>query len=413
MPSERNQRLGLRIVASFSGVAALMLGAALPASADDAITPTDQQVVINGAGWGHGKGMSQYGAYGAAKAGLTYDQIVAFYYTDTTLGDLTDGNTMRVWITADNDSALHFRPVAGQIVTDSAGKKVTLPTSSKYTKWRISKKSSKRVLYYRNTSGKYVKYSNKLSSTRTWYVSNPKTGTVKLAMPDGSTRTYPGKLVLRFTSGKAITVNYLSMETYLRSVVPAEMPASWATEALKAQAVAARTYAAKERSAKSPSSVYDICDTSACQVYKDVSYRYPTTDAAIAGTANKVVLYQGKLALTQFSSSNGGWAAGYPGVPYLAAKQDPYDPVRTWSVTLSAAAIQKAYPSIGTFTSIQVTGRADVGPYDGQGRVAKVMITGTAGSVTVSGGSFKSKFGLKETLFSLSTTGTVNPLSKK
>jgi SpoIID/LytB domain protein len=79
MPSERRQRLGLRIIASFSGVGALVLGAAIPAAADDAITPTDQQVVINGAGWGHGKGMSQYGAAGAAKAGLTYDKIVAFY----------------------------------------------------------------------------------------------------------------------------------------------------------------------------------------------------------------------------------------------------------------------------------------------------------------------------------------------
>lgn len=413
MPSESRQRLGLRIVASLTSVGALVLGAAIPAAADDVVTPPDQQVVINGAGWGHGKGMSQYGAYGAAKAGLTYDQIVAFYYTDTTLGDLPDGNTMRVWITADSDSALHFRPVSGQIVTDSAGKKVTLPTSSKYTKWRVSRKGSQRVLYYRNTSGKYVKYSNKLSPTRTWYVSNPNTGTVKLAMPDGSTRSYPGKLALRFKSGKAITVNYLSMETYLRSVVPAEMPASWASEALKAQSVAARTYAAKERSAKPKGYVYDICDTSACQVYKDVSYRYPTTDAAIAATANKVVLYQGNLALTQFSSSNGGWAAGYAGVPYLAAKQDPYDPVRAWSVTLSAAAIQKAYPTIGTFTSIQVTERADVGPYDGKGRVSKVVITGASGSVTVSGGSFKSKFGLKETLFSLSTTGSVNPLSKK
>jgi SpoIID/LytB domain protein len=395
------------------GAGALIAGGAtLPAQADDAITPTDQQVVVNGAGWGHGKGMSQYGAQGAAKQGLTYDKIVSFYYTGTTLGSLPSGNTMRVWITGDTDSALHFRPVAGQIVKDSAGHKLTLPTSSKYTKWRISRSGANRILYYRNTSGKYLQYANKLTKTRVWYVSNPKTGTVKLAMPDGSTRTYSGKLALRFNGSSAITVSYNSMETYLRSVVPAEMPASWSAEALKAQAVAARTYAAKERASKPAGAAYDICDTSSCQVFKDNSVRYATSDAAIKATANKVVQYKGALALTQFSSSNGGWSAGSLEYSYLSAKKDPYDPVRTWTKTISAATIQKAYPTIGTFTSIQITGRIDVGPYNGMGRATTVAITGSAGSVTVTGGTFKSKFGLKETLFSFTTSG-VNTTAAK
>jgi stage II sporulation protein D len=407
-----HQLLARTLATVFAASALVAGGVALPAFADDPVTPPDQQVIVNGAGWGHGKGLSQYGADGAAKQGLTYDKIVAFYYTGTTLGSLPSNNTMRVWITADSDSALHFRPASGQIVKDSNGHKVTLPTSSKYTKWRISRSGSNRVLYYRNTSGKYVKYSTKLTAASNWSVSNPKTGRVKLALPNGSTRTYSGSLSLQVSGGKAITVNSLWMEYYLRSVVPAEMPASWSPEALKAQAVAARTYAAKERQAKSASSVYDICDTSACQVYKDVSVRYPTTDAAITATANKVVLYKGELALTQFSSSNGGWSAGYIGVPYLVAKQDPYDPIRTWTKTISAATFQKAYPQIGTFVSIQVTGRIDVGPYDGLGRATIVKITGTAGSVTVSGGSFKSKFGLKETLFSFTTTA-INTAAKK
>ncbi len=413
MPSQRHQWPVLRAVAAFVGTVALIFTAPAIASADDAISPTDQQIVVNGAGWGHGKGMSQYGADGAARAGLSYEQILAFYYAGTTLGPTPGSSTMRVWITADTDSGLHFRPVAGQIVTDSAGHKVTLPVSATYTKWRISRSGSNRVLWYRNAAGTYLKFASKLTPTRTWYVSNPKTGTVKLAMPDGSTRTYSGKLSLRFRDGRAITVNYLSMENYLRSVVPAEMPASWSVEALKAQSVAARTYAAKERAAKPAGTVYDICDTSACQVYKDNSRRTASTDAAIAATSGKVVLYKGALALTQFSSSNGGWAASFVGLSYLSAKRDPYDPVRAWSVTLSAAAIQKAYPSIGAFTSIQVTTRADAGPYDGKGRVLLVKITGNAGSVRVSGSSFKAKFGLKETLFSFAPTGTVNPLGKK
>ena len=413
MPSVRSQRLLARALVTLLGAGALIAGGAtLPAQADDAITPTDQQVVVNGAGWGHGKGMSQYGAQGAAKHGLTYDKILSFYYTGTTLGSLPSGNTIRVWITGDTDSALHFRPVAGQIVKDSAGHKLTLPTSSKYTKWRISRSGAKRVLSYRNSSGKYVTYKNKLTATRVWSVSNPRTGTVKLAMPDGATRTYSGKLLLRFSGTKAITVNSVSMETYLRSVVPSEMPASWSAVALESQAVAARTYAAKERSAQPTDASYDLCDTSSCQVYKDNSARYATSDSAIKATANKVVQYKGALALTQFTSSNGGWSAGSLGYSYLSAKKDPYDPVRTWTKTISAATIQKAYPTIGTFTSIQITGRIDVGPYNGMGRATTVAITGSAGTVTVTGGTFKSKFGLKETLFSFTTSG-VNTTAAK
>lgn len=413
MPSVRSRRLSVRALTTVALSAAVIVPTVFdtPARADDAVRPADQKVVVNGAGWGHGKGMSQYGASGAAKKGLTYDKILGFYYTGTTLGTLKN-TTMRVWITADSDATLDVRPVAGQIVKDSAGHKLTLPTGTKYTRWRISRVKSTRVLSYRDASGKYHTYATTaLTATRVWYISNPKTGTVKLAMPNGSTRTYSGSFGLRFKGSGAISVNYVRMETYLRSVVPSEMPASWSTEALKAQSVAARTYAAKERADTPSGSAYDICDTSACQVYKDNSGRVTNTDKAITATAGKVVLYKGQLALTQFSSSNGGWSASGSGLAYLAAKKDPYDPVKTWTKTITGASFEKAYPKIGTFVSVQITARQDVGPYDGAGRVSSVKITGSAGSVTVSGGSFKSKFGLKETLFSF-TSNTVNTTKK-
>ncbi len=389
----------LGVVALTAGV----LGSAVPAHADAAVSPKSSAITIVGAGWGHGKGMSQYGAYGAATKGLDYAEIMAFYYPGTKLDSLPSGNRIRVWITADNDGILHFRPVAGLRVRDSAGKTVTLPTSTKYRKWRIIKSSGKRVLQYLNSSKKYVTYKNKLNGKRVWYVENTKTGTVKLAMPNGDTRTYRQKLALRFTSTGAKTVNYVSMETYLRGVVPAEMPASWALEAVKAQAVAARTYAAKLRSSVSSGSIYDLCDTSACQVYKGVAAEYSSSDKAITATANKVVTYKDKLALTMFSSSNGGWSAsGGADYPYLTAKKDPYDGVKrdqTWSVTLSSSRIQKAYSSVGTLKSVQISARDGDGTYGG--RVETVKITGSKGSVTVTGGSFKSKFGLKERLFKL------------
>ena len=408
-----------RTLLAVSGVLALAGGTAAPARADDALVPTDGKVIITGHGWGHGRGMSQYGAYGAAKQGLTAAQILAFYYSGTTLGTL-ENNTMRVWISADTDGKLHFRPATGLVVYDSAGKSLTLPTGSKYTKWRISRSGSKRVLWYRNTKGTYVKYSTKLSASRVWWVKNTKTGTVKLAMPDGSTRTYPGTLAFRFLNGSGITVNYLSLETYLRSVVPAEMPASWGSagngglEAVKAQAVAARTYAVKVRAGKPSGSTYDICDSSSCQVYKPVDYRNSISDAAISATAGSVVLFNGQLALTEFTSSNGGWSASNPSLPYLAAHADPYEassgnPYATWTKTLTTAQLQAAYPSIGTFSSIQVSARTGLGPYAGAGRATTILVVGDKGTVSVTGASFKSKFSLKETLFALSMTPAPNP----
>lgn len=412
-----------RSLIALAGVLALAGTAAPPARADDALTPTDGKVVITGHGWGHGRGMSQYGAYGAAKQGLTSEAILAFYYTGTALGSQAN-NTMRVWISGDTDSKLHFRPASGLVVYDSAGKTLKLPTSSKYTKWRISRSGSKRVLYYRNAKGTYVKYGNKLDAKRVWWVKNTKTGTVKLAMPDGSTRTYPGTLALRFSGGKAITVNYLSLETYLRSVVPAEMPASWGSaanrgfEALKAQSVAARTYAVRTRANKPSGSVYDICDSSSCQVYKPLSYRNSISDAAIAATAGQVVLYAGQPALTEFTSSNGGWTAGNPQLPYLAVHADPYEqfspnPYATWTKTLTTAQLQAAYPAIGTFASIQVTARTGSAAFESGGRVATIVVTGDKGSVSVTGASFKSKFSLKETFFTVSVAPVVNPAAAK
>jgi SpoIID/LytB domain protein len=416
MPFPRATRSLIAVV----GVLALAGGTATPASADDTVTPADGKVVITGHGWGHGRGMSQYGAYGAAKKGLKVDEILAFYYTGTTLGTLPN-STLRVKISADTDGQLHFRPGAGLVVSDSAGKKVKLPTSKKYTKWRISRSGSKRVLSYRNTAGKYVAYKNSLSATRAWSVKNTKTGTVRLAMPDGSTRSYPGKLTLNFSGSTAITVNYVTLETYLRSVVPAEMPASWGStasggfEAVKAQSVAARTYAVRTRALKPSGSPFDICDSSSCQVYKPVDVRNPISDAAIKATAGKVVLYQGQPALTEFSSSNGGWSAS-SSLPYLSAHEDPYDGVvkdQTWTKTLTAASLQAAYPSIGTFVSIRVTKRTGVGPYDGLGRATEIVITGSAAEKKVTGADFKSTFSLRETLFAFSGTQAPNPAAAK
>src|SRR5215216_7289728 len=113
------------------GLAALLTTSLLrpvPASADSAVSPRSGSFTISGAGWGHGWGMSQYGAYGAATKGLTWRQILAFYYQGTKLSQQASGYLIRVWITADNDGDLRVRPTAGLTLRDASGHSYLLPT---------------------------------------------------------------------------------------------------------------------------------------------------------------------------------------------------------------------------------------------------------------------------------------------
>lgn len=396
--------------------AALVAGASLAAApparaAGEQVTAVNSTLTITTAGWGHGRGMSQYGAQGAAKQGLTTSKILAFYYPGTKLGSLAKGNVMRVWITADTDNKLHVYPASGLRVRDSKGRVFTLPTGSNYTKWRISRSGSKRVLYYRNAKGSYVRYSSskfKLDPGRIWYFENTKTGTVRLYLSSGN-RTYRGSLSLRFYGSGARTVNNVSMEDYLRSVVPSEMPASWHLEALGAQAIAARTYAARYRANLGGKQVYDICNTAACQVYKGVMTEHANSDKAVKATANKVLSHDGKYAWTEFSSSNGGYSVKGD-YSYIKAQADPYDAAmnQVWSTSVKTSTIEKKYPKIGTLKSITLE-RDGKGRWGG--RVTKLTLTGSKGSQSVSGTSFKSALGLRETLMKLSgglATNTAN-----
>ena len=129
----------------------------IPARADSAVSAG---FTIRGAGWGHGWGMSQYGAYGAARQGLTWKQILSFYYPGTRLSTMSAGTKIKVWISADNDSSLRVLPATGLTVRDTAGHRYTVPTGTKYTSWRISRSGTGYRLSYRTSSGPYVTKSN-------------------------------------------------------------------------------------------------------------------------------------------------------------------------------------------------------------------------------------------------------------
>ena len=146
--------LGAALALAVVGTSAVLT--TIPARADSAISAKSGTFTIRGAGWGHGWGMSQYGAYGAARKGLSWKQILAFYYRGTRLSKMPSGTKIKVWITADNDESVRVLPARGLTVSDMAGHRYTLPTGAKYTSWRISRSGAGYRLSYRTSSGSYV-----------------------------------------------------------------------------------------------------------------------------------------------------------------------------------------------------------------------------------------------------------------
>jgi SpoIID/LytB domain protein len=374
-----------------------------PAQADPAISARSGSFTIRGAGWGHGWGMSQYGAYGAARKGVSWKQILAFYYRGTRLSTLPSGTKIKVWVTADNDNSLRVLPASGLAVSDTAGHRYTVPIGAKYTSWRIGRSGAGYRLSYRTSSGTYVTKSTGLT-TGTWSFSTH-SKIVKVVLPNGSVRPYRGIVALIKRGAGWRTVNNVLLEDYVKGVVPAEMPTSWAPDAVRAQAVAARSYAVRLQKFAGNSG-YDICDTTACQVYRGMAGETSGGNAAVTATTGTIVTYRGVVALTQFASSNGGHSARGD-YSYLAAQRDPYDGViksQAWTRTLSASSISRVWPSVGTVKQLQITSRDGAGTWGG--RVRAIKIIGTARSTTVSGSTFQRMFGMRSLLYTVTEDPT-------
>lgn len=383
---------------------AALLAPTAPADA----TPSDPPVTtvgattltVSGDGWGHGHGMSQWGAQGAALQGLTHRQILAFYYPGTHMSSLSA--RVRVLITADTDNNTTVRAAAGLRVADlGTGRSYSLPMSTNAKLWRLKNFSGKtRVHFYRN-GGWHLYRTGGRVALRGGGEFRSSTGILSLRLPSGVHR-YRG--TLRFVSTD--TVNVLTLENYLKGVIPAEAFPSWEPGALRAQAVAARTYAAFER-ADHVGGYYQICDTTSCQVYKGYDIETATTNAAVTATVGQVLLYSGKLAFTQFSASSGGWTST-GSQPYLIAQPDIYDTAASgdtnleWTKTVKIEALENAYPQIGTLTKIQIMDRDGTTTDPNHGWVTSIQLTGTGGNKTIDGATFKSLYGLKSAYFSLS-----------
>ncbi|MBM0126655.1 SpoIID/LytB domain-containing protein [Pimelobacter simplex] len=349
-----------------------------------------ETVTLTGSGWGHGKGLSQYGAKGAAEQGLSAAQILDFYYPGTAPG--VGGGSVKVLITADTSSnvVVQHRPRL-KVRSLATGKTWKLGKRGA-KRWKLTAKGGDTQLSVRTNRWRKVRVIPGQAEFK------GKGGTLRLYVPGGAV-DYRGKIrsVVPANGQGRDTVNVVSVEKYLRGVVPSEMPAKWHPQAVQAQAVAARTYAIFERDTNDRG-VFDVWDTTQSQVYRGVAVEQPESNAAIAATAGQIRTYGGGPAFTQFSSSNGGWTAS-GSLPYQVAKADPYEaasgnPNNAWQVTLTAAAIEAQFPGIGDFEALEVV----KDPAQG-GRVTSVKITGAGGSTTLTGDQFRVRFGLRSTMF--------------
>jgi stage II sporulation protein D len=329
--------------------------------------------IVKGGGWGHGLGMSQYGAYGQALEGRGYKKILHHYYRSTDLS--TANGRVRVLLQASVGSS-----------TFGGANKVG-SHSIKPNRNYIVRRSGGSIVV-RTPRGKRVARSS---------------GVLRVTGPEGLV-TVAGKGVYRDAieyrpglSGGVTAVNRVELENYIRGVVPNESPASWPIEALKAQAVAARSYALGTNSGNP---VFDQYDTTASQVYGGYSSEQAKTNRAVAQTRGEVLRYNGKVIVAYFHSTSGGHTennenifTGSTPLPYIRGVPDPWDktsPYHHWRVGYSARRLGSAL-GVGRLRSVNVTKRG-VSP-----RIVWAKFRGSNGSARLHGwNGIRARLGLRD-----------------
>lgn len=228
-------------------------------------------------------------------------------------------------------------------------------------------------------------------------------------------RRYRGSLELRHRGAGLTAVNIVPVDDYLLSVVPEEMPTDWPAEALKAQSVAARSFALKSRG-RHAAEGYDLCTTTHCQLYKGIASEKTASTAAVRATRGEVLTYGGQPIEALFHTDSGGMTESSENVwgshvPYLRAVRDAQTATMPWTKTVSTAALEQKLAAkghaIGRLRAIELSplavGRA-AKDRTASGRVKAMTVTGTKGSVTLSGTAWRSLLGLKSALFDAKLT---------
>jgi stage II sporulation protein D len=364
------------LLASIAAASAAALG---PAAASGAAVH-----VVRGAGFGHGIGMSQYGAYGMAQNGWGYARILRHYYKGTKLGQ-APSRPVRVLLQASDPyvrfsgatrgpGGMALAPGVTHVVRPAAGRRLALYGAG-----------AKRL----GTYGAPLRVSN---GGRPLRLLGPAIQGVTSGRYRGSFDLYPG------SSGGVTAVNSLPIDDYVQGVVASEVPASWAADVLRAQAVTARTYALTTRKT---GDIFDQYPDTRSQMYRGVISETSATNAAVRRSAGEIVTYGGQPATTFYFSTSGGRTEniensfiGAPPQPWLKSMDDPYDsisPKHRWTVRFSNARLGALLGSSGTLRRVQVLSRG-VSP-----RVVRARIVGSNGSTILTGPQIRARLGLDDT----------------
>jgi stage II sporulation protein D len=337
--------------------------------------------LVDGRGWGHGVGMSQYGARGYAQAGWRYQRILAHYYPGTKL------------------QLVPARPVRVLLVQ---GKAAVVVSSSKPFKVVDARGKAKRL-----KPGRQRVVAGRLAPLRSPLRFVPGAAPLEL---DGS--AYRGSLLVHRAGARLTVVNRLPLDRYLRGVVPWEMPDDWHPQALRAQAVVARSYAL---ATLKPGTLFDLYADTRSQVYGGIQAEAATTNRAIGATAGQVLFWNGRVATTFYHSTSGGRtvsiAEAWPratAVPYLVSVADPYDTLskhHRWGPFLLTPAEVGAKVGMPRLRDLVVTR----GP---SGRAVSVRLQGIRASRAIAADDFRRELGLRSTWFTVRVLNLDTPLER-
>jgi len=326
-------------------------------------------LVIDGAGDGHGVGMSQVGAEGLAQHGYSYQQILAYYYTGTAIGTLPTAPTVSVLLQGGKRSIAFVaeQDVGAGSVALRGGGYIARPSGASL----IS-------IYAQRSHHTLIVGSQVTITSGTPFTLAGKTGG---GVADGR---FDGSLELVRRGARLDAIDVVGLEDYVAGVVPVESSPSWPAAELEAQAIAARTYAVTTQ----VNSEFDLYGDTRSQAYGGVGAQTPSTDTAVTATAGLVVTYNGAPVTTYYFASSGGETedvqnafAGSVPEPWLVAVSDPYDDSRFGPIALTLAKAQKALGKLlaGTLEGIDVTQRG-VSP-----RIVTAQVIGSGGTTTVTG----------------------------
>jgi stage II sporulation protein D len=375
--------LSRRFVLALAAAAALLGPAG--ATPQSAATVTVTTFVITGRGWGHGVGMSQWGAYGYAQHGFTHDKILAHFYPGTQLAP-TPVTRIKVLLLEQKRRLVVSSPDPFR-VKDGAGTLHDL------------------------AAGNYALDASlalQLDPAKPLQVLPGPLAFLPGKSPLWLAHPYRGTFLVTVTGKTLSVVNTVTIESYVRGVVSSEMPSDWPLEAIKAQAVAARSYALAHRRGAS----FDVYNDTRDQVYGGILAETPVGDQAVAGTKRQVLLDDGQVATTYFFSSSGGRTAAITDVftsakptPYLVSVSDPYDtasPYHTWGPVAVGAAIAGK--------KLSVPGLVELQPAPPIGRAKSVVATGRNGDVTLAAGVVRQALGLRSTWIRVGTLSLSRPV---